>query len=534
MKKIYYMFLMVLIFSGSCTKNFEEFNTDIKNPAEVKGEYLFSQAEKELMDQISSTNVNWNIWKLIVQYWTETTYTDEANYDIVNRDIPEQIFQAYYRNVLKPLTEAKTLIEKAPLEGLESEVTRANKIHIIDILMVYCYHDLVNTFGDVPYSQAMDIENTTPAYDDDEAIYEDLIARLDNAISGLTVPTDDAPQSFESADFFFGGDVASWEAFANSLKLKIAINLADHDAAFAQDKVEEAFTAGLITTDVLFPYEGASPNANPLYEDLVATGRKDFVPANTLINLMAYLEDPRMEAFFTNQLSAGVDDTLLTSVPILFYYSDGSKALISPDSIYNPFEEDSVYGIIPTADVNYYLGGRYGYSSTYNNYSHINDNVQLPNFPGILMTYSEIQFYLAEAAARGWAVGKTAEQAYNDAITASFAEWNMDASAATAYIASPKVNYSTLSAEGKTWKEIIATQAYLSLYTRGMEAYNIYRRLDYPVMNVPRLPKTDDGSVPTRFTYPTNEQTLNVDNYNAAAAAIGGDQLTTKLFWDKY
>ena len=50
----------------------------------------------QLVDQISSTDVNLNVWKLFAQYWTETTYTDEANYDIINRTIPDNTFQQYY------------------------------------------------------------------------------------------------------------------------------------------------------------------------------------------------------------------------------------------------------------------------------------------------------------------------------------------------------------------------------------------------------------------------------------------------------
>jgi hypothetical protein len=72
------------------------------------------------------------------------------------------------------------------------------------------------------------------------------------------------------------------------------------------------------------------------------------------------------------------------------------------------------------------------------------------------------------------------------------------------------------------------------MYTRGFEGYTFFRRLDYPAFVMPPNPPTGVDKIPTRFTYPINEQTLNAKNYTAAAAAIGGDLLTTKLFWDKY
>jgi hypothetical protein len=83
------------------------------------------------------------------------------------------------------------------------------------------------------------------------------------------------------------------------------------------------------------------------------------------------------------------------------------------------------------------------------------------------------------------------------------------------------------------WKQKIGTQAYFAYYVRGLVAYTTWRRLDQPMMNVaPTIASVDE--IPVRFTYPVREQTLNKANYEAAAAAIGGDDLLTKLFWDKY
>jgi hypothetical protein len=101
MKKKYLILLVLAAFFAACTDNFEDYNTDKKNPAIVAGESLFTNAEKSLSDHISSTNVNVNVFKLFAQYWTETTYTDEANYDLINRGIPQQVFRDYYRGLLR-------------------------------------------------------------------------------------------------------------------------------------------------------------------------------------------------------------------------------------------------------------------------------------------------------------------------------------------------------------------------------------------------------------------------------------------------
>ncbi|MCK5691536.1 MAG: hypothetical protein KAI08_01775, partial [Bacteroidales bacterium] len=109
----YLLYLVLIISISSCTDKFEDFNTDKKNPASVAGEALFSNAQKNLVDQMSTPNVNRNITEIWAQYWNETTYTDEANYDIVERGQSEQIFRYLYRDVLMDLAEANKLISDA-------------------------------------------------------------------------------------------------------------------------------------------------------------------------------------------------------------------------------------------------------------------------------------------------------------------------------------------------------------------------------------------------------------------------------------
>ena len=145
------------------------------------------------------------------------------------------------------------------------------------------------------------------------------------------------------------------------------------------------------------------------------------------------------------------------------------------------------------------------------------------------MDYPEIAFGLAEAAARGYSVGGTAEDFYNKAVTASIKYWGgSDADVAT-YLKNPLVAYTT--AKG-TYKQKIGTQKYLALYNRGFEAWTEWRRLDAPTFNVPA--NKTYAEIPVRFTFPVGEQTLNKANWTAASTAIGGDKLTTKLFWDKF
>jgi Starch-binding associating with outer membrane len=496
MKKKYLILLVLVAFFTACTDKFEEFNTDIKNPAVVSGEALFTNAQHQLVRHISSTNVNLNVWKLFAQYWTEVTYIDEANYDIINRTIPDNTFQMYYvgndasneGGFLKDFKEAAGIIEATTPTSAVGETEKANKLAIIELLTVYAYQNLVDIFGDVPYSEALDINNIAPKYDDAATIYQDLITRIDAALAKL----DDAQGSFGTADLVYGGDVAMWIKFANSLKLKIGITIADADATLAKTTVEAAVSGGVFTSNddnALFPFMTAT-HTNPMYEDIIQSGRNDFVPANTIVDIMNTLSDPRR--------------------PLYFIQIDTSS--------------------VPNVEKLAYKGGRYGYDSPFSLYSHIPDAISASDFHGILLTFDEVLFYKAEAAARTWSVGGTESALYNDAITASILSWGGTDADATAYLAQPGVAYATAAG---TWKQKIGTQAWIAFYTRGLEGYTEWRRMDYPIFNIGSL-ITNYNEIPVRFTYPVNEQTLNKVNYTSAATAIGGDLISTKIFWDKF
>ena len=481
MKRIYLILIVLVGISVSCTKNFEDWQRDEKHPAVVPGEMLFTNAQKALADQVASSNVNLNNYKLYAQYWTETTYTDEANYDLINRNISNNVFRVIYRDILKDLQEARNIMSGDATTTPEAAIAKSNRLIIIDVLEVYAYQRLVDIFGNVPYSEALNIDATlNPAYDDGMMIYKDLVARLDQVIQTL----DASGASYGSADVYYGGDVQSWITFAQSLKFRLAITIADADAATAKGWAEAAAakTFSSSAQDAKMVYEAAPlDNTNPIYQDLVASGRKDFIPANTVIDYMNSLNDPRRTAYFDLNPDANGED---------------------------------------------YVGGIYGASNAYGNYSHVGSMILDATFPIQLLSYTEMEFYKAEAAARGWSVGGTALEHYEAAITASFAEWGVDGAAD--YIAS-------IAWDGTTdWKKAIGMQAYLGYYQRGFEGWTTYRRLDWPEMNVPEGAITTDGGVLRRFTYPVNEQTLNAANYYQAADAVGGDLMETKLFWDKF
>ena len=475
MKKILALFLVFLAFS-SCTK-LEDLNKNIKDPTSVSGESLFTGAQKNLFDQMVTPNVNRNIYRLVVQYWAETTYFDESNYDLTTRTIMDNQWTTMYRDVLQDFDRSYSIISSASPAAGEPAAVKPNKLAILEVMTVFTYSTCVETWGNVPYTQALDPNVLLPAYDDGLTVYKDLIARLDAAIQQMDVTAG----SFGGADNMYGGDVTMWKKFANSLKLHMALLLADVDAAYAQPLAEAAAPGVMTSNDdnAKIVYLSAQPNDNPVYENLVASGRNDFVITNTLVDPMNTLADPRQP----------------------FYYN---KVVDS------------------------YIGGVPGASNDFSAFSHVSDKIEAATFEGTIFDYSQTEFLLAIAAARGWNVGGTPEDHYKKGIEASILYWGGTAADVTTYLANSKVAYAT--ADGD-WKQKIGTQFWYALYNRGFEAWTQFRLLDYPVLVAP----PDALSVfPMRYPYPIAEQTLNGTNYKAASAAIGGDDVGTKLFWDKY
>lgn len=481
MKKLI-IILTAAVMAVSCSDNLEDLNQNIKDPASVSGESLFSSAQKQLADQIVTPNVNLNNNRLWVQYWQETTYTDESNYDQVTRPIPGNHWRELYRDVLKDLSEAARIIE-ATDNPLTNDL-KQNKLAIIEILSVYAWSNLVETYGDVPYTEALDIDNVLPKYDDGLTIYKDLITRLTAAVNSMN--SNGSFVANGKVDLMYNGSVSNWKKFGNSLKLRMGIMLSDVDAGLSKSTVESAVTSGVFASNAdngSYLYSANAPNNNPVNDNLVLSGRNDYVAAATIVDIMNDLDDPRRASYF--ELHEGA-----------------------------------------------YVGGVIGDAATYANHSHVADRIKDPTEPGVLLSYVEVEFLMSEAAARGYNVGGTAESHYIAGITASFDYWN--APDVAAYLANPAVDYTTaLAASTSTpdWKMVIGTQAYLGLYNRTFAPYLSVRRLDYPILTEPTEAQT---GFPVRYTYPVTEQTLNGTNYQAAATAIGGDLPETQLFWDKF
>lgn len=472
MKKIIvlgFAFLTIL----SC-EDLTELNKDIKNPEEVPGGALFANATKDLFDFMTEPNVNVNNFRLWAQQWAQTTYADESNYELVERNVNGAAWNRLYAEVIRDLREAKGAIDEDRF--LSDDAKNAQKA-MAEVLEVFAFHVLVDIFGDIPYTEAL-TEDVTPAYEDDAAIYTDLLSRLDAAISNLSGDSD-----MGSYDLVYGGDADKWRLFANSLKLRMAIRLADVNSGVSETLAEQAVADGVFTSNAdnfQLAYQASTPNTNPLWVSLIQSGRSDYIAASTIVDPMKALDDPRLPYYFRDTYGAPAE----------------------------------------------FLGGVYGDNNAYNAFSHPGTLQEDPTWPGVIMSYWEVAFLLADAAERGYNVGGTAEEFYNAGIEASILYWGGSQTEADAYIANPDVAYTT--APGTPF-ERIALQKWIALYDQGFEAWSTVRFYDHPDMPLAALSSLP---TPSRYTYPVTEYSLNEQNVQTARSAMGGDALDGKVFWD--
>lgn len=477
------MFLgLSLIMMNSC-EDLESLNEDTKGFASVVPSALMTKAQVSYMDFLTNSDPNRNNFRKYAQHWTNNEFTQEDNYDQDARQLGATHETNLYRDVITELVVAKGLIEDEVVSN-NKLAEQKNQIAILEVQIIMAYQTLVDLFGDIPYSESLDpIAFPRPKFDDAETIYLDLADRLDVAINDF----DETEGSFGSEDLIYGGNVANWKSLANSVKLKMGLHLDDAGVARGQTMVEAAYTSGVISDNAgngLLNFYEASGERNPIF--LPLTQEQHYQPTEFLVDEMNSRQDPRMDIFFNPASKIG-----------------------------------GVYVGYP-----YAAGG-----ANYANASNTNIDVfRDPTLPGVLFDAAETSFLLADAAERGFAVGLTTEAHYNAGITATMEYWGVASSDITTYLARADVAFATAAG---TDREKIAFQLWLAYYNRGFEAWTEYRRLGAPALVAPPTAVAEaNGEVPSRNIYSHLSQTLNKANYDAASAAIGGDLMTTRIFWD--
>ncbi|TGE22284.1 SusD/RagB family nutrient-binding outer membrane lipoprotein [Hymenobacter aquaticus] len=486
---------------GACEKGFEEFNTNPNQPLTVSPDALLTGAETATAFRLFDVPANMDGGLLIAQHWAKSQYTTEDRYSFRSTSY-QSIWDGFYTGTAALPGGLKDFNE---LLRIGKESNNPNMQAVALVMRSYYFSVLTDIFGDIPYSDALKLSTTvnviTPKYDKQEDVYKGLLADLKQATTLLKQKSTMAV----GGDVMFGGNMTKWEKFSNSLRLRLAMRAIDANEGLAKPEIADVLNGSnlLMTSNAdnaQVVFLSAQPNTNPVFENRLT--RDDHRVSQSITSVLSRRKDPRLPIYANPaECAAKPDDK---SVPDSTGLYRGIK-----NGLTNPVAQRG-----PLCSM-----------------SKVGDYFTKADAPGVLMTWSEVLFFTAEARARGIVTGD-AEAAYNSAIRASMAQYGItDVAAVDAYIAQPLVKYNKTSLE--TQKASIGTQKWIALYGQGVEAWSELRRLDYPFLSLPASPVgAAGGKLPVRFRYPSNEQSLNQANYTAAVARQGADLIRTRLWWD--
>ena len=460
---------IMLFFSTSCGE-FGDLNIDPNNTTSVAPETLLTNAMRSV-----STVVGAVTGVLYVQHMSETQYTESSLYQDINFD-----FNGWYTGALNDLNHIIELNSnpETAADALASG-SNANQIAAARILKAYFFHHMTDRWGELPYNEALQgRDNFTPVYDTQETIYKDLLKELKEAVAQI----DGGPGV--NGDFLFNGDMDEWKKFANTIRLVMAIRMSEVDAALANTEFNAALNAGILDSDLMYPYLAETNNQNPWFGRFIT--RTDYAVSKILADTMRHYGDARLDSYGDPSPNFG-------------------DVRGEPYGLLNG-------GLVPDADVSFP-------NSTY---------VRAQSAPIAIFTTAQTFFYRAEAAKRGW-TGENAQEMYEAGIAASWDQWGVfDQAAYDAFIAQPGVAYDDANALAQ-----IGYQKWIALYLQGYEAWAEWRRTGFPALFPPPDALNDSGEIPVRQAYPTSERDINSENYDASVARQGEDGLDTKLWWDK-
>ena len=475
MKKILFILVGFLIVLGSCDEQFEEINTDPNNPVAVPSSLL-------LGDVIRVAN-NLNYWSFTgsdmgacwSQQWAKVQYNDEERY-IVRTGIIQSYWDGMYSDVIA---------DAVDMYNLAKEEDNANVQGAALVMQAYGFSMLTDVYGDIPFTESIngDNGNFQPAYDSQEVVYNGILKLLTKADSTFNVGS---WAITSTSDLIYGGNASMWRKFASSLKFRALMRISDKRdvSSELQALVSSGQLFSSLDEEAKMAYLDNDPNANPIYENIVFGGRAEYKVNSVLVEMLDLLNDPRLPVY----VQENVDGE---------YRGKPSGLTKLPSDDYN-----------------------------YTNVSAIGERFVNPNLPGYMVGYSELLFLMAEAALEGYISGD-ASALYLKGIEASFAENGVSADYAIYAEQAPII----LSGTKATALEQIAEQKWLALFGQGIESWIEWKRTQFPVLSAAL--ESDLSTVPYRFPYPTLEQSINKESYDAAVVNIGGDELTTKLWWMK-
>lgn len=537
MKKILLCISIITLVQISCTKKFDDINTDPtrSDAGNFDPNLLLPTAEFSIAGAQAGYSGSLLFQSMWVQLLASTTSGAANYYSNGDKYVPSSNTNSYLENVWNSdygaasrVYELQSLIKDKP------ELSNLSNIALI--VQLLAFHNITDIYGDIPFSEALQAKTgsiTQPKYDTQQSIYTSLLSQLDGAITALdaskTKPTNDVLP--------YKGDIVKWKKFGYSLMLKMAMRLTKIDAATAKTYAEKAAAGGT--------FASIDDNAYIKCDNANGFGNNN---AGAL-NVQADIYQVRWSKKYIDYLKNNNDPRLgiIAEVPPAGIAGASNVDLTGDNTIANQLGLPNGYDLNNgptdiTTSPGYPGGsGTGGDASPIGKYSRPRGFYRDRNGPLFILTYAETELLLAEAAARGWNVGSTtAAQHYSNGVSGALqtlsafgADATISSADADTYAGAHPLDVSTLDASLKQINEQYwATTGSMMNF---VESWNNWKRSGYPVLTALNYNGNfSGGNIPRRQLYPNGEATLNQANYTEAATRLsGGDKWQSKVWWDQ-
>jgi len=478
MKKttIFSLALSALLFFG-CDSKFDETNVNPNDPTSVPAERLMPHGIYTAVNGVIGT-LGLDVGNDWAQHMARIQYTeiDQFSFTSDTQDTP-------WRNLYN-----ESLADFQKIYELGKTGSNENYQAIGLIMRSYVFLVLTDVYGDIPYSESL--KGTTagvvaPKFDMQKDVYAGLVNDLKTASDLINTKTVSS-----EGDILFGANMTKWKKFANSLSLRLLNRMLGKTGLSIDPAAEMArilsnptkYPVMTSNADIAQLVYLARPNNNPINEN--RRTRDDHRVSATMMTKLTALSDPRIDVYASKSAAT-------------------SEYKGVPNGLSN--SEASALGLTRTSKI-----GTYFVQET---------------TPGVLMSYSELNFIKAEAALKGVTAAGDAATAYQEGIKSSMSYYSLTPTAAYLSANALKTGSAALTQ--------VLEQKWIALFGQGVEAWTEYRRTGIPALTVPKI-NYNNNVIPTRLPYPSSEENLNSANFKTALTQMGGaNTMQTKLWWSK-
>ena len=485
MKKFKYIYITLitgLVLTSSSCEKFYDINKDPDAIVEAPLSTVLSSVTVNV-GYFAASDLNRYSTLIAQQFSGQSTgtlnQTQEYDKYLITGNDANNLFSTAYATILN---DVENIIIRATEEG------SPNYSGVAKLLKAYMYQNMVDAFGDLPYTEAQKLTgNVAPKYDDDEQIYKSLITLIDAGISEINnttskqVPGTNStiyPASFTSAR-------TNWVKFGNTLKLRILLHYSEKDPAFLTAQMNTLIAGGQFFTSNADNFQmnfiNAAGSRNPF--DQFETGRPGYLVAgDRIVGIMNTKNDPRRSTYFS-------------AFPTAPLYRGAVVGAPSNATLYSKLHT--------------YLRGS------------LSGTTYAGDAPVRMLTFAEYNFIRAEAALR-FGVAGSAQAFFTAGITASLTAAGVSAADQATYLAAN----GTLSGTPANQLRQIIEEKYVANYGILMEPWTDWRRTGYPALTLPSNAVTT--FIPRSLYYPQSEVDTNPNIGGGKQKATLGE----KVFWD--